>query len=280
MNNSICYFNGLIQPEKETSISISDLSFLRGYGVFEFLRTYNGRPFLLSEHIERLINSVKIMSIDCPISQNEISQIILQLIKHNNITESSVRCVLTGGVSKNGMWPTNKPTILVMTNELESVPPEIYNGVKLITDNFLRHVPEAKTIDYSNLVRQQKRINVEKAFSLLYTNEGNVLEAAISNFFIIKDRIVITPEDNILKGTTRNLLINIISSGYKVEERNISLEELNHADEAFITGTTQGVVPVICVDNITLGNGKAGVQTKAIMSIFSNFVNKFINEKN
>lgn len=280
MNNSICYLNGLVLPEKEASISISDLGFLRGYGVFDFLRTYGGKPFLLNEHINRLKKSAQLTNIDYPISHEKTAKIILQIVRNNNVTESTIRCMLTGGVSENGLWLTGKPTLLIVTKELKPVPTEIYQGVKLITDDYCRHIPEAKTIDYSNLVRQQEKIKKEKAFSLLYINSGLVLEAAISNFFIIKNGIVITPKKNILKGTTRNLVIDLISSDYKIEERELGVEELKYAEEAFITGTTQGIVPVINIDDIAIGGGKVGINTINIMNIFSKFVKSFIKTGN
>lgn len=275
-NNLICYLNGSIVSEKLASINIYDLGFLRGHAVFDFLRTYNRKPFLLNEHINRFQNSAKLMNIEYPISHEETAKIISKIVEVNNITESTIRCVLTGGISENGMWQTHKPTFLIVTKELKPVPAETYKGVKLITDRYCRHNPEAKTVDYSNLVKKQKRIEKEKAFSLLYLNNSCVLEVAISNFFIIKNGIVITPKENILKGITRNLLINLISSGYKVEEREILTEELECIDEAFITGTTQGVVPVINIDGRIVGNGNVGIKTKEIMNIFSKFVESFV----
>ena len=106
----------------------------------------------------------------------------------------------------------------------------------------------------------------------MYTYEGCVLEATTSNFFVIKNNKLITPQQNILFGTTRNLVIKLSKKHFDFEERDLSVEELKGISEAFITATNKEIIPVVNVDGKRVGNGSVGPNTKKIMGIFRNYV--------
>src|SRR3990167_1224118 len=142
-----CYFNGKIIPESQAHISINDLGVLRGFGIFDLLRTYHGKPFLLDEHLERLENSAAIVGLKVPISRSEIKKIIQQLIEKNGIPEVTIRLVLTGGGSLDGMSCNfDAPTFFIVVHKAPQYPAEIYEkGIKVITHDYLRNSPLAKT---------------------------------------------------------------------------------------------------------------------------------------
>jgi len=272
MEKYLCYFNDGFILETQAYLQVSDLGLLRGYGVFDFLRTYNGKPFLLKEHLDRLENSAFLMGLQLPFSKDKIAKIIKKLVNNNNKTESTVRVLITGGPSVDGFTPSEKPTFIITSRHLKPLDQDMYrNGVKLITDEHLRHLPQAKHLDYTNLIKNRTRIKEEGAFNLLYTYQGKVLEVAISNIFIIKKCKLITPSKNILIGTIRNLIIKLVSNKYAVKEQDISIDELFDADEIFITGTTQGVVPVVKINDEKISN-MPGIITKEILNIFNDYI--------
>ncbi len=271
MKNS-CYINGKIVSEDKASVGISDLGLLRGYAVFDFLRTYNGRPFLLSEHLRRLENSAKLVGLKVPLSRAKIAQIIDGLLKKNKLNEATIKIIITGGASKDGLtYDIKSPTAIVIAKEIYQRQNEIYEkGVKMITCDFQRNNSGAKTTDYITMLKLQNQKQKQKAFEILYINKNLVLEGATSNFFLFKKNVLITPKNNILAGTIRKFVMGLAKNKFKVEERDVKVSELKIATEAFLTSTTREVLPVVRIDNVTIGNGNVGENTKWLMGIFKN----------
>lgn len=269
-----CFLNGKFIKESRAKISVNDIGLHRGYGVFEVLRTYFGKPFLLNEHLKRLLSSSKEINLKVPYSNNEISKFIYILLAKNKHKESLIKILLTGGETKDGITPKTKPTFLILAKNLKKQKKEIYkNGVKLITYEYERFIPSAKTLNYIHLVKSLNRLEKEKAFTLLYTSNGKVLEGATCNIFIVKDNKLITPDKDILNGITRNLVLRLASKHLSIHQRKLSLKELYSSDEAFLTLTTKGIVPVISVDNKKIGNGKPGEYSKQLIALFDKFIN-------
>ena len=265
-----CYLNGKIVPEDSAHISISDLGILRGYGVFDFLRTYNGKPFYLREHLDRLENSAKLVGLKVPISKQGIDRIINKLLKKNKLNEATVKIIVTGGCSADGLvCDLKQQTIIILVKEIHDCPAELYKkGIKLITFEHQRNNSAAKTIDYITMLKLQNQKQKQKAFEILYINKGVVLEGATSNFFIFKGNRLITSKNNILAGITRKIIIKLADKNFKVEVRDIKINEIKNADEAFITSTTREVLPVVKINNRKIGNGKVGKNTKLLMELF------------
>lgn len=265
-----CYFNGKIILEDKAHIGMHDMGVLRGYGVFTFLRTYNGKPFFLKEHFNRLKRSAEELRLKVPVSYREIGPIIKKLLKKNKFLESNIRIVLTGGQSKSGMdYDYNSPTFFVLIEKLHKYPASIYkNGARLIVHEYQRKFPRSKTTDYIMAMKLQGIRKKQKAIEILYVSDGFILEAATSNFFIFKKDKLITPKDNVLTGITRNFVISLAKSKFKVEEKNIAFKELKSATEAFITATNKEIIPVVKIGDQKIGNGKVGPGTKLLMELF------------
>ncbi len=278
MNKKYCYFNGEVIDFSEVKISPNDLGFLRGYGVFDALRTFKGIPFLLNEHWERLLNSAKELNIEVPISKDEFLNIIDLLLKKNNLKDVSVRTILTGGITDNGISMKNGPTIMITVDDINIFVPSkefFENGAKAITLEFKRFLPKAKTLNYIAAIKEQKRKEEMNAQEIVYVNNGTVLEGATSNVFIIKNGKIITANDNILMGTVRNFVIKLArENGLEVEERTVMIDELFEAEEFFITGTYKWVLPVVRVDDKPIGTGKVGEKTREIMEMVNSFIEK------
>ena len=267
---NFCFFNGKIVKEDEAKISLRDIGLLRGYGIFESLKTYAGKPFLLKKHYERLKKSAKELNINIPISERKLSNVINQLIAKNHLNEASIKIVLTGGVSSGGLkFNSNSPTFFVLTEKLHGLSNNIYNnGVKLITQKFLRSLPEIKSTNYLEAISKKQQLKKEGAFEFLFINNDEVLESSTGNFFMFLKNELVTPRENILHGVTRDFVLKIASKKFKIKERKISKKELFLANECFITGSHKEIVPVVQIDNKKINDGKVGPKTKNLMKEF------------
>ncbi len=251
------YVNGKISPVTQATISINDLGLLRGYAVFDYMRTYNGKPFLMDRHFARISNSAATLNLKIPISGKESERIIIELINKGNLkADVGIRLVLTGGETSDGITPSS-PSLIIMTETLTEQTDDIYKqGIKLITHEFQREIPKVKTTNYKKAIQLLPEKIKSNAFEVLYCSEGNILETTRNNFFIFKGNTLITPKENILQGITRSLVLELAKEKFKIEERDLKVEELKDADEAFITGTTKKLLPVVQIDEQIIGNGK------------------------
>ena len=260
---SIYYIDGSFVPAEQAVIPVDDLAVLRGFGVFDLVRTYNGKPFFLKEHIERLHHSAAEIGLHVPWSHSELNTIVLDTLAKNNYPESNIRIVVTGGSSPDFTTPQDKPRLLVLVSPLPKLPETWYaNGVKLITRVTDRFKPGVKSINYIPATVALEEARQKGAIEALYLDrEGYVLEGTTSNIFIFKEKILITPGRDILSGITRKVVLDVAAAHLEVQIRDISRQELLGADEVFITGTNKGVVPVVRVDDADIGNGKPGPLT-------------------
>jgi len=276
MRGKYCYLGGKIISAAKACIHPTDIGFLRGYGIFDFLVVYGKKPFLYNEHIKRLKNSAKLLNLKIPVGERELKRIINKIILKNGFKNSTVRIVLTGGKTKDGMT-FDSPALCVLVGEFKRPSDALLEkGAKLITLEHKREIPEAKTMNYISAVRlYNARAKKEGAFEILYTHNGRVLECSTSNFFIFRGNKLITPHKDILKGTTRNFVIGLAKKKFKVEEREIKISELKSADEAFITATNKEIIPVVRIDAQKIGAGKVGENTKILMKMFNDYVSKF-----
>lgn len=270
------YFNGKIKTLDKIGISPYDLGFIRGYGVFDVMRTQNSKPLLFDEHWQRFQNATKALNLKIPISENKYQGIVKKLFKLNNFPETLIRMILTGGISKDAFSLSGRETFLILMEKFKPLSKEIYEkGVSAITLNFCRELPEVKTTNYLEAIRCQNLKNYHKAFEIIYIKNNEVLEASTSNIFIFKKNILITPKDKILSGITRNLVIKIAKNLFQIKEGKISEKELFNASEIFLTATNKNIVPVVRIDDKRINNSKIGENTKILMNKLSEFLKKY-----
>lgn len=274
--NAWWYIGGQwVHPDKAT-ISINDVAVLRGYSVFESLRTYNRRPFHIDLHLERLYRSARLIEMEIPWQSEQIAKIVQEVIERNTYRHASIRLLVTGGESEDGILPSGKPMLAVLITPLDERDMERFaRGCKLITTKLQRNSPEAKTANYIAAVRALKEAMRRDATDALFVNErDHVLEATRSNFFIFRDDTLITPHRGILVGITRNVVLELARSKFIIEERPILLEELALADEAFITSSSKEITPVVQIDDRIIGDGKPGRRTYQLEQLFIEMVEK------
>ena len=267
------YINGKIINAENARIHVSDLAFLRGYGVFDFFRVLNYKPVFLDDHINRFIKSGSLLNLELPFSKEILKEQIQKLIDANKLNNASIQLFLTGGYAEDGFTPA-QPNFIMREDELPNYDPVLYsNGIKLIKLKYQREIPETKITNYLNAIKMLKEMKKKDALDILYYNDNFITETSRANFFIIDhDDIIYTAKDNVLKGVTRQKIIQLAKNHYKVKEKNISIEDLNKAKEAFITSTTKEVMPVVNVDNNIVGKGIPGTITKHLMKLFKEFV--------
>jgi branched-chain amino acid aminotransferase len=254
---------GLWVHPNQAQISLNDLAVLRGYSAFEALRTYNRQPFHLDEHLNRLYHSAELIELIVPWSREEIASIIREVIERNTYKHASIRMLVTGGLTEDGILPLDKPTLAVLITPLgERDLSRFEQGYKLITTRLQRETPEAKTTSYVSAIRALKAAARQHADDALFVNEQDqVLEGTRSNFFIFRGDTLVTPRQGVLPGVTRNVVLELAKGRFPIEERPILLAELPLADEAFVTSSSREITPVVQVDDIVIGDGKPGKRT-------------------
>lgn len=278
MKKAACYFNGKVTTVDKVNISPYDIGFLRGYGVFDVMRTQGKKIFLLDEHWKRLSNSAKELNLTLPVTKEAYEKIVQKLLTLNKFPKSTIRTVLTGGESPNGFQRLpKKETFLILIEKFQSLPNETFRlGASAMTYQFNRDYPHAKITNYVAAIKNQGLKEKNKHLEIFYIKDGLALEASTSNFFIVKNNTLITEKTGILLGITRNVTIKLAKKhGFKIEERSITEKELFAADEVFLAATNKDIVPIVKIDKQKIGNGKPGKVTLAIMELFQDFSNNY-----
>jgi branched-chain amino acid aminotransferase len=264
-----CFFNGKIVEQSALYISPHDLGLIRGYAVFDYMTAPNDKPFLIKDHWLRLNRSAKMLALKVPMKFETYEKIVGTLLEKNGLESSAIRSLLTGGVSTDGIT-TDKPSFLIMVEPYRYLPSLLYEkGAKLITVEHARGIPEAKSTNYIEALRNQKKRARARATEILYIKNNKVLEATTSNIFIVKNKIVITPNEDVLAGITRKIVIRLAKKDFLVKERSISVKELAEADEIFITATGKHVLPVTSIAGIKIKAKKVGPVTRKIMERYN-----------
>jgi branched-chain amino acid aminotransferase len=273
----IFYIDGKFVDEKEAVLPVSDLAILRGYAVFDFLRTYNGHPFHLEAHLQRLRNSAALIGLRCPWSLEELSDIVGKTLVQNDYPESNIRLLITGGDSEDSISPGQSPRLLVMVRPIMAHPDVWYEeGIKIITARLNRYIHGAKSTDYIRAIVTLKDAEAAGAVESVYVNkDDHVLEGTTSNLFIVRDNTVISPSEDILPGITRDVLIDILKPDFPVELQPVTRQELLDSDEAFITSSTKEVVPVVQVDDQNIADRLPGPVTRKVMELFRNYTDNY-----
>ncbi|QQS61556.1 MAG: aminotransferase class IV [Candidatus Moraniibacteriota bacterium] len=280
MKKNVAYLNGEYVSLDVPALHLRDLGFLRGYGVFDVSRVFEGKIFRHKEHWHRLKKSAQILGLSLPITQQEhgiIIQKLLSLNEKNNKDALAIRTVLTGGVSEGGFLPEGKETFSILIEDVHVLPITNYTyGVSLETLEHKRYFPEAKTIDYITPIAFRKKYPEKKdIFEILYVWEGRILEASTSNISIVKNGSIFSPKEDVLGGITRLVALQIAQAGnISVYEENVSLEQFFDADEVFITASNKKIVPVISVDGKKIGEGVPGKITKFLLKEYDKIIER------
>ncbi len=279
------YLNGKLVPERDAKVSVFDHGLLYGDGVFEGIRVYNGRVFMLDEHIERLYRSAKAIDLEIPLSRAGMLRAVVKTCQANRTTEGYIRLVVTRGVGTLGLNPytCRKPQVIVIAAAIQLYPKKVYtDGLRVVTVGTLRNLAEAvnpniKSLNYlNNVLAKIEAINNGVLEAIMLNARGEVAEATGDNIFAVKGKTLLTPpvHAGILEGITRNVVMKLaVREGYAVRETPLSRYDLYTADEMFLTGTAAEVIGVVNMDKRVIGDGQPGPVTRHLERCFRAFAN-------
>ena len=262
MNEYFAFINGKFIKKEEAAINITDLAIQRGYGIFDFIRAYNNRPVFIDDHLERFFYSAEKMNLKINYSYEELKAFIHELIEKNNIPESGVKIILTGGYAEDG-YTVADANLIITQIPIKLIEKNFDKGIQLITKEYRRQFPRVKTIDYLMGIYMQQEIKQKNADDVLYFFNNEISECPRANFFIVteKDKII-TPAQHVLRGITRKKIMEFPE--FDCIEATINTEDISLAKEAFITSSTKNVLPVVAIDGKKIRDGKPGEVTKKI----------------
>ena len=249
------YFNGDYLNDFEVKISPFDHGFLYGLGVFETFRIYDGHPFLLFDHLNRLRQSLNELNIEWNMSNDEIQDILIQLVEMNNLKDAYIRLNVSAGDGEIGLYTGmyQKPNTIIF---VKPMPPSNITEKEGVILHTPRNSPEGKerlkSHHYLNNIIGKKEIgNSPSLEGIFLTKEGYISEGIVSNIFFIKNGKMYTPhiDTGILNGITRQFVLHwSIINGILCEEGFYTEAELINSDEIFITNSIQEIIPITTID--------------------------------
>jgi branched-chain amino acid aminotransferase len=256
------YINEDFVPEGTAQLSVRDLSILRGYGVFDFFRFQNFNPLFIGDHLDRLLFSMAGLGLCLDVDKILLEDLVRKLIEMNALPDGGIRITVTGGISENGFHPS-KPSLIITQHSFDEVSREqLKNGIRLSSYSYQRQLPQLKTTDYIMAIQLQPWMRSQGSDDILYSGNGIITECPRSNIFIFtRSGQLCTPARNILKGITRKQVLSLASPHYPVVEKDIRLDEVFEASEAFITSTTKQVLPVRTINGRPIGTGQFPVSS-------------------
>jgi branched-chain amino acid aminotransferase len=234
------------------------------------LRTYGTTPFRLRDHIRRLESSASQIALALPWSAEQLEEIVLETYRRNEIPDASIRIVVTGGPSANFMTPQGKPSLVVMVHPIIPNPASYYTqGCRATSTLVERTMATVKSLNYIGAIVAMDEANKTGAVEALYLDaEDRLTEGTRANLFVVHDNLLITPREGVLKGITRQVVLEIAATEFEVVEGPIHYQDLDAFDEAFLTSTTKEVLPLVQIDQHMIGTGLPGPKTKRIMQLF------------
>ncbi len=275
------YVNGRITDERAAVVSVFDHGFLYGEGVYETLRTYSQRLFLYERHVRRLRRSASMIALDVPFTDDDLLQAIRETMTHAGLDgEAYVRVLLTRGVGEltYDLQATPTLTLVIIVKPQVDPPAEAYReGVRVVIVDIVRNHPGSVNpiIKSNNLMNNalamQEAIRRGAFEGVMRNYRGELTECTTANLFIVKAGVVLTPplEAGLLPGITREFIFEIgRATGVDVREGALGDEDLYGADEAFLTSTTREAVPIVTVDERTIGSGSPGPVTLKLLEAF------------
>ncbi|MCA8988173.1 MAG: branched-chain-amino-acid transaminase [Planctomycetaceae bacterium] len=277
------YLNGQYVSEDEAKVSVFDHGLLYGDGVFEGIRIYNKRVFLIQEHVTRLYESARAIRLVIPISEAEMTAALEKTVEMNGLTDGYIRLVVTRGAGSLGLdiRRTSNPQVIIIADRISLYPQELYEtGLKIITASTIRNHPQAlspriKSLNYlNNIMAKIEGTDAGCLEALMINHKGDVAECTGDNIFIVKNGILKTPsiDAGILEGITRNAVIQLArEAGLTVEEVTLTRHDIYVAEECFLTGTAAEVIAVVELDGRKIGTGVPGEITKDLKHRFEKF---------
>lgn len=272
--------------ERYNIVNIEDRGYQFGDGIYEVIGVYEGKPFMLDEHLVRLQRSARELQLSLPYTTEELKEKLEALVATNQLHEGIIYMqVSRGSASREHYFPAPdiSPVTVAYTREEERMTAtENEGGNAVLTDDIRWLRCDIKTLNLlPNVLAKQNAVENDAIEAILH--RGDIItEASASNVFIVRDGKVFThPANNfILNGITRKKVIQLCEALHiNVHEETFSIDELLQADEVFITATKSDIIPILKVDDHTIGTGSPGETTMKILQAFRNAIRDLVENK-
>jgi D-alanine transaminase len=272
---NIAFLNGQFMPLAQAKVSVEDRGFQFGDGIYELIRTYEGRIFHMEDHLRRLEQSARELGLPMVYSKTRWKEILASAFSRSDYSSAKIYIQITRGVApRDHSFPKKtRATVLVTVRKMLPLSAKLLEkGGTVVTVPDLRWGRcDVKSINLLPNILARQKARSSGAFEALFVRDGLVLEGAGSNVFaMIQGRLVTPPKGPaILAGITRDLVCELArKSGESVTEKGIALVDLLAAEEVFLTGTTTEILPVVKVDGRTIGDGRPGKTTSRLIQLF------------
>ena len=274
------YIDGTFYEQSEAKISVFDHGLLYGDGVFEGIRFYQDRVFRLEEHIDRLWDSAKAITLDIPMSRTALIEATLETIRQNDLHDGYIRLLVTRGVGSLGLSPDScrRPSVIIIAATIALYPDSLYEkGLTMATCSVRRIPPGAlspriKSLNYlNNILAKIEAQQAGAAEGVMLNEQGYVAECTGDNLFVVKSGVISTPPINagILGGITRAVVFELAKkSDIPIKEDDLTRYDILVADECFLTGTAAEVIAAVQMDRRPIGNGQPGPVTLKLVEEF------------
>lgn len=279
--------DGFVEKD-QARISVFDHGFLYGDGVYETLRAYQGRIFLLDRHLARLRRSCEFIGLALPVKDEDWKSILTGILVRNNLYDAGFRLTVSRGEGELGIDPglCSHPTVVVMAKPFVAYPDHMRaEGVRLQLVSIRRNhstaqSPQIKSLSFlNNILAKQEALRAGAYDALMLNVDDQVTECTTSNIFFAANQRLHTPSVacGILEGITREVVMKLAGeSGIEVEEGNYTVEEILHADECFMTNTGFEIMPVSHIGAHPIGQGKRGPLTLDLWRAFQQNLERFL----
>ncbi len=275
----IVYLNGEFLPADEAKISIFDRAVTFGDAVYEVAGVLDGRLVDFEHHMQRYANSLRQLAIESPLSDSEIRAAFRQLVERNDLDEGLVYMQVTRGeAERDFVWPDDiTPNVFIFTQVKSSSENDAAErGVALASAPDIRWARrDIKSVNLLGQVLAKRLAHDAGAYeALMIDSDGFVTECGSTSFFIVRDELVLTRPLNrdILPGVTRRAVVELCARhGLRLVEGRFALDDALDADEAFISGASSYVLPVVKIDDRIIGDGRPGKLTRRVREIYLDY---------
>jgi branched-chain amino acid aminotransferase len=278
------YLNGSIVPRPQARISVYDHAFLYGYGLYETMRAYHGKIFLLERHIQRMMKAAEIIGLAKKLAEIDLVKICKETLAVNHLQEARIRVTVSNGDSEAAPWvdSSETPTIVVTARPYIPFPAKKYEegfrvGIASVRRCRWSIVDTLKSVDHlTSVMARMEATSQGMDEALLLNDDGYIAEGGGCNVFFVESNALITPAlgSGILPGVTREVVLEIATGMHiGVKETDIKPEALNRCDEAFMTNAMMEAMPVTVVRErnghmATIGSGKPGKITRRLSQAY------------
>lgn len=263
-------FNGKIIDKSEAKISIDDKGYFFDFAVYSSVKVIKGKIFFPEYHVSRLFESAKFMDLEHKFKKEDVISWIYELIEADNIEDALLKIILIGDPDKKG----EEKLFIFPVDGLTFYPDKFYSqGIKAITYKGERFLPRAKGKDMlMSFFAYREAVKQDALDALLVDRDGNIREGTRTNFFAIKEDVIVTaPSDDVLEGITKKILLKAVEGRFTVKEEKIPLSNIKNYEEFFLTSTSMNVMPIKQIDELMINTRFE--KTKTIIKLFKKYSN-------